>query len=241
MIIRARRQLATQAVSPANHPSGSTPLTRNVCAITAALVVAVLASCSKASQDCDPTDPLAPCFAGGGAIDTIVVTSAIDSVMDVGGTAQMTGEARNAAGSPVTVTLAWTSLTTATATVNPSSGLVTAVAPGTTNIRASQSQNTVVGLYPMRVVDADLPLVTTLVGDTLADAMRQALTNTPRGALATILTNCATHRTSGNLLALNTCLSNAMSVSGGMNGNDNALLNVLDRFFDLAQRQLALN
>src|SRR5688572_23934568 len=97
------------AVSPARHPPGEPPLTRNARAITAALVVAVLASCSKATPDCDPTDPLAPCFGGGGTVDNIVVTSAIDSVIDVGGTAQMTGQARNGAGSPITVTLAWTS------------------------------------------------------------------------------------------------------------------------------------
>jgi hypothetical protein len=214
-------------------------LNRRVYGALAPLAVLLLGACSKAERACDPTDPL--CGGGGGnAIDTIVVTSAIDSVIDVGATTQMTGQARTSAGTPVTVTLAWTSLTPATATVDPASGLVTAAAVGTTTIRASQSQNSVIGTLPLRVVDADLATASELVTDSIAARMRQALSTTPRGAMTTILGNCSTHLTAGNLLALNTCLTNAAAVSGGTNGNDNALLNVLDLFYAHARRQLQL-
>jgi len=203
------------------------------------MVVLLLGACSKAERACDPTDPL--CGGGGGSqIDTIVVTSAIDTVIDVGATAQMTGQARTSSGTPVTVTLAWTSLTPATATVDAGSGLVTGAAVGTTTIRASQSQNSVIGTLPLRVVDADLPAANALVTDSIAARMRQALSDAPRGAITTIQGNCSLHLAAGNLLALNTCLTNAAAVSGGTNGNDNALLNVLDLFYAHARRQLQL-
>jgi hypothetical protein len=161
-------------------------------------------------------------------------------VIDVGATTQMTGQARTSAGTPVTVTLAWTSLTPATATVDPASGLVTAAAVGTTTIRASQSQNSVIGTLPLRVVDADLATASELVTDSIAARMRQALSTTPRGAMTTILGNCSTQLTAGNLLALNTCLTNAAAVSGGTNETDKKLLDVLDLFYAHARRQLDL-
>ncbi|MGE0160131.1 MAG: Ig-like domain-containing protein [Gemmatimonadales bacterium] len=211
---------------------------RTTYAVLAPVAILLLGACKKAEPGgCDPTDPLC---GGGSAIDTIVVSSAIDSVIDVGATSQMTAQARTSSGTPVSATMAWTSLTPATATVDPASGLVTAVAVGTTTIRASQSSNSVVGRLPLRVVDADLPRASALVTDSIAARMRQALSTAPRGAMTTILTNCGAQLTAGNLVALNTCLTNAAAVSGGTNGNDNALLNVLDLFYLHARRQLQL-
>lgn len=201
-----------------------------------------LGACSKAERACDPTDPLCGGGGGGNPIDTIVVTSAIDTVIDVGATTQLTPVARDANGVAVTVsTWGWTSLQTSTASVHPTTGLVTALDEGTATIRASQTVTPgVTGDLRLRVVDADLPMVATLVGDSIAARLRQTLSTTPRGAMTTILGNCSTHAASGNLLALNTCLTNAAAVSGGTNGNDNALLNVLDLFYAHAQRQLQL-
>ncbi len=208
-------------------------------AYAAPLVFLLLAACKEASPGgCNPTDPLC----AGGAIDTIEVVSAIDSVIDVGSTAQATALARDAGGVGVSVPIwGWTSLHTSTATVHPTTGLVSALAVGTATIRASQTVTPgVTGDLRLRVVDADLPAVTGLVTDSISARMRQALSTTPRGAMTTILTSCATHVGSGNLLAVNTCLTNAAAVSGGSNGNDNALLNVLDLFYEHARRQLQL-
>ena len=204
-----------------------------------ALTGAVLLASCKAAADCAPTDPV--CNPGGAPIATITVTSpTVDTVMANGRTAQLVAQARDASNNPVTtVTLAWTSLNPSVATVDPTSGLVSAVATGSATIRVSQSQNAVTGQLQMRVVNANLPLLAVVVGDTLADAMRQALTNTPRTTIATGLNTCGGHITTGNLLALDTCLTGLSAVTG-TNGNDNALLGVLDLFFDFGKRLINL-
>jgi uncharacterized protein YjdB len=58
--------------------------------------------------------------------------------IQVGGTVDLDAEARSASGAVLTGrTVTWTSLNTAVATVNPSTGLVTGVAPGKATIRAT--------------------------------------------------------------------------------------------------------
>jgi hypothetical protein len=216
-------------------PQPSTTLRRKVRAITSALVVGVLAACSKASTDCAPTDPL--CGDGGQVAASVTINSPVDTVMAVGRTTTMTATARDASGNPVSPqpSFTWTSSNTATATVN--AGLVTAIAAGTTTISATANPTGTLGL---RAVNANLPAVTTLVGDSLAVRLRQALSTTPRGAVSSLLTTCAGHITTGHVRGVDTCLLNLTNVSGGTNGNDNALLGVLDLFFDHARRQLGL-
>ena len=198
-----------------------------------------LASCKGAEQVCNPTDPL--CGGGGGAtVADVTITSPVDTVMAVGRTAAMSAIARDASSNPVTTTFNWSSTVTSVATVNSSSGLVTALAAGVTQIEARQNLNTVFGEHVIRAVNADLPAVTALVSDVFAVRLRQALSTTPQGQVGGLLTVCAGQVTSGHVRALDTCLTNLTSVSGGTNGNDNALLNVLDLFFAHARRQLQL-
>ena len=199
-----------------------------------------LSGCS-ADATCDPTDPA--CGGGNhGEVASVVVTSpTVDTVMAVGRTAQLVAEARDAGGTamPSVTSFSWTSLDPGVATVTPTTGLVSAVETGTVAIRVSQSHSTVTGQIDMRVVNADLTRLTMVVGDTVADAARQALSSAPRAAVATGLSACEKHVTSGNLLALNACLTNLSDVSGA-NGSDSALLGVLDLFFDFAKRLLNL-
>lgn len=210
--------------------------TRNF-ALAASAAVLVLASCKGAEQVCNPTDPLC---GGAGGITAIAVTSAIDTVIANGRTAQMTAVASNASGN-VSVTFGWTSLNPSVATVNPSSGLVTAVGTGTATIRASQSTNTVVGNLQLRVVNANLALVTAAVTDSMAVRLRNALGAVPQGAVTTGLTTCATHVVSGNLLALNTCLTSLIALGPPpIDNHDKVVLGILDVFFDFARRQLNL-
>ena len=213
---------------------------RNLGALGPLAAVLLLASCKGAEQvPCPPTDPL--CGGGGGAtVATVTITSPVDSVIALSRTATMTAVARDASSTPVTVTFNWTSNTVATATVNPATGLVTPVAVGSTTIQAAQSNNAVTGSRPLRVVNANLPAVTALVSDSLAVTMRRALTATPQAAVVSGLATCAGHVATGHVRALDTCLTGVTSVSGGTNGTDNALLNVLDLFFEHARRQLQL-
>ena len=200
-----------------------------------------LASCKGAEQVCNPTDPLCGGGGGGTTVASVTVTSAIDTVMAVGRTAAMTAVARDASNNIVSgLTVNWTSLTMAAATVDAASGVVTGVAPGTSIVRAAQSNNAVTGQLQMRVVNADLPAVTATLADPFVTALRGALSATPQSTVNGLATTCAGHVTSGNLLALNTCLNGIIAVSGGSNGTDNALLAVLDLFAQHAQRRLQL-
>jgi hypothetical protein len=171
----------------------------------------------------------------------VTVTSSIDSVVAVGGPmAQMSAVARDASNNTVSgLTFTWTSTNTAAATVNAGSGLVTALAAGTTTIRASQNNNAVTGQLQIRAVNADLGAVTEAVGDPFVEALRRALSSAPAGTVSGLLNTCATHVTSGNVRALDGCLDDLIGTSGA-NGTDDALLGVLELFFAHAQRQLRL-
>ncbi len=199
-----------------------------------------LASCKGAEQVCNPTDPLCGGGGGGTTVATVTITSPVDSVIALSRTTTMTAVARDASSNPVTVTFNWTSNTVATATVNATTGLVTPVAVGSTTIQAAQNNNAVTGSQALRVVNANLPAVSALVGDSLAVRLRQALSATPQAAVVSGLATCGGHVTTGHVRALDTCLTGLTGVSGGSNGTDNALLNVLDLFFEHARRQLQL-
>lgn len=206
---------------------------RNLFALVPLGMAVFLGACKGATEVCN--DPLT-CT---GVTGITVTSPTVDTVMATGRTAQLVAAAVSG-GTSVTLPFSWTANPTTVATVAPGTGLVTGVSAGTVMITVGQSNNAVTGQLRMHVVDANLPLVTAVVADTLARALRQALTNTPRGTVTTNMTACGGHVTTGNLLALDACLNTLIGVSGGTNGNDNALLNVLDRYFDFARQQLQL-
>lgn len=200
--------------------------------------VVFLGACKAATEVC--TDPLT---CGGGTpvtVTSVTVTSpTVDTVIAVGRTAQLQAAAASGSG-PVTVPFSWTSSPTAVATVSASGGLVTGVAPGNALITVSQTNNAVTGTLQMRVVDANLPAVTAAIGDTLARSLRQALGASRQSAVQSGLTTCNSHVTSGNLLALKTCLTGLTNVPSGGSAADSTLLNALDIFFVYSKAQLGL-
>jgi uncharacterized protein YjdB len=195
--------------------------------------VVFLGACKGATEVCN--DPLT-CT----GVTTVTVTSpTVDTVMAVGRTAQLSAAAV-AGGTAVTVPFTWAANPTSVATVSPAGGLVTGVAAGTVAITASQNNNSVTGQLSLRVVAADLPAVGTAVGDTLSRTLRAALSTTPRSTVNAGITTCQGHVTTGNLIALNTCLTNLMNVSSGGSAADSTFLNVLDVFFLFSKAQLQL-
>jgi len=193
----------------------------------------LLAACKGATEVCN--DPLS-C----NGVTAVTVTSpTVDTVMAVGRTAQLVAAAVSGSTS-VSVPFTWASNPTAVATVSTNGGLVTGVSAGTVLVTASQNNNAVTGQLRMHVVDADLPAVAAAATDTLAGALRAALSNTPRSAVTAGLLTCAGHNTSGNLLALDTCLGGLQNVSAGGSAADSTLLSVLDVYFMFSQAQLGL-
>lgn len=196
------------------------------------VVTLVVAACKEASTG-PPivTDP---------PVASVTVTSSIDSVIPIGGpNATMTAVARDASNNTVSgLTWMWSSGTQATATINAGTGVVTAVAAGTTLVTAAQDNNAQTGSLRLRAVNADLPGVTATMTDAFVVALRNALGATPQGAVGTLVGTCQTNVTSGNLLAINTCLNSLIAVNG--TGTDAVLLSLLDLFFAHAQDQLQL-
>lgn len=213
----------------------SYPSRSGACLLAAAATLA-LAACQAATPvPCPPTDPLCGPQTGP-TVTAVAVTSAIDTVMAVGATAQLSAAATDGSGNPVTVTFSWTSTPASVASVSQG-GVLSAVSAGTATVSATADGTT--GSLRMHAVDADL----TGISATFNDAYRQALTGALAAATAstlnTRLNTCATDVTAGNILAINACLTIALAINGA-GGNDDALLAVLDLYIDHAQRLLAL-
>jgi hypothetical protein len=200
----------------------------------------VLAACS--GSEC-VSGPL--CDDGGGTnpppstptIATIGVVSPIDSLLAVGRTTQLTATARDDTGAPVTATITWSSTNPAAATVS-TSGLVTGVGPGATTIRAVSGS--VTGAAPFRAVDADLPGLAAVLGDSFAAGLVGALSGAARTSVSGFLTNCSSSVTAGHIGNVEQCLD-AIAAATGADANDTAVLAVLKLFVDFARTQLNLD
>ena len=197
----------------------------------------LMGSCKGATEVCDPSDPLCgppPVV----TVSSIVVTSpTVDTVMAVGRTAQLSASAIGPSGSPVSVTFTWSSSNPTTASVS-ASGLVTGGVAGTTSIRATASG--VTGSLGMRAVNADLAGSASTLTDAFVSAVLAGIGASTASTVNGIISTCASNGTSGNVLAVNACLVNALNV-GGVTGTDTALLGVLALFLEQARRQLQLN
>ena len=203
-------------------------------------VTLLAASCTGATPVCSPSDPLCGGSGGGGSTPTvtaIAVTSPIvGTVMAVGRTAQLSANASDASGNPITVTFSWSSTNTSAATVN-SSGLVAAIAAGTTNVQAAASGIT--GSLTIRAVDVDLDGIASTLADSFVQAIRGGLTSATASTLGGFFSSCSSNVTTGNVLAIDACLQGAQDTNGA-DGTDDALLAVLALFLEHAQRNLQL-
>jgi hypothetical protein len=103
----------------------------------------------------------------------------------------------------------------------------------TANVGATVTQ------YPMRVVDADLSGFATVLGDPFLTAMSAALGGSVSTALGAVVDRCEDAVLEAYVLAAEACLNDAVGLSSA-NGNDEALLGVLDLFFDYSRGFLDL-
>lgn len=194
----------------------------------------VLTSCGDGGG-CDPTEPMC----GGPGATTIAdvrVMSPVDTVMAVGRTAEWTAEATDAAGAPVPTSFVWSSTDDAAAAVD-SDGLVSATGVGTTTIGATADG--VTGTLRLRAVDADLEAVAANLSDPFRDALTDALGATTQSAAIAAVDACEGYVEAGHVLALDGCLVVAQSVPGA-DGDEDAVLGVLDLFFTDSRVRLSL-
>jgi len=98
--------------------------------------------------------------AGPPTVSTVVVTPGADTLLTLGRTRQFTGVARDASGNPISgVTLVWSSSNPSVATVDVTTGLVTAVGNGLSIIRADAGG--VLGQATLAVVQVIATVVVT--------------------------------------------------------------------------------
>lgn len=160
-----------------------------------------------------------------------VTVSPATSNLQPGGTAQLSAVTRDANNNVLTGrVVTWASATTAIATVN-SSGLVTAVAAGTTNITAtsegrSGSAAVTVAVVPVASVTVTLPNANLGVGSTMqaVATLRDANNNILTGRTVTWAsgnTAFATVSTSGLVTGVAAGATTITATSGGVSGSAN--------------------
>lgn len=177
------------------------------------------------------------------AVASIEVTSALDSLIPVGVSTQMTAVARDRQGAPLDVTIEWTSSATDVAIVN-ASGLAAGVGAGMSEIHATVSPASpvevsgAVGSFRLTVLDADLPAMERLLADPLVAHLVAAL-GTARGPVEDALDGCNTGLATGRLVDVVECLDgvNAQAASA-TDGTDRALLAVLTLFTEFTRSLL---
>lgn len=196
---------------------------------------ALLASCSSEEPGCGPTDP--GCGPAGPTVSAITVAAIIDTVMAVGRTTQLSATATDADGREVSTSFEWSSSSTSVATVN-GGGTVSAVGVGSASIEASAESE--VGQWSVRVVDADLDGVAALLADPFAEALIGSLDVASESSIEELTADCDAGLGSGDVLAIRTCLDEAVDVESSDAGSD-PILAILDLFFEGSLRKLRLD
>ncbi len=170
-------------------------------------------------------------------VASVDVTSPIGSLLDVGGGTQLAAVGKNAQGAQVSgVSFTWTSSNTSVASVN-ATGLIQALAVGTATIRADAGSAS--GSLALRVVDADLPGINTLVIDSYLAALVAAASSTVKTRLQAATAQCTAGVQQGDLEKIQACVA-AVRTEGtnATDPTDRALLAVLSLFTDQIERLL---
>ena len=91
----------------------------------------------------------------------------------------------------------------------------------------------------MRAVLADLPGVTTTLGDAFVPALSAVLDPGTRTTLNSSLSACSGAVSAGNVLAIESCIASGLGTTAA-DGHDTAVLGVLALFFEESHRRLQL-
>lgn len=197
--------------------------------------VSVFAACEP--EPCGPTDPDPLC----NNIASVGIVSPVDTVMAVGFEVQLEAEAHDLDGASISgAAFNWTSTTPATATVGGTTGFVTPVAAGSTEIRAAAVGSGAVATLRMRAVNADLDEIDGLLDDPFFAALRGALTGSITTNLDAAIALCNTALDAGHVRAVDQCITTALAATPGST-NNTALMGVLSLYLRYARTQLDLN
>lgn len=175
----------------------------------------------------------------------VEVTSAIDTLIPLGFTTELTATARDDRDSPVGATFDWSSSDQRIASVSLT-GDVLGVGVGRAVITATVRENDLVGpggtasgSIPIRVVEADLEGMLGLLADPLVPHLVAPLGPTKAGVEAAI-DACDSGLTTGNLMRVVGCTETVRTQAGAAAGTDRALLATLTLVTDFAALMLNL-
>lgn len=173
-------------------------------------------------------------------VATVQVMSPIDTILDVGVTAQLTAVARDQAGNQVSAQFAWQTSSAAVLAVT-GTGSVTAQGLGTATITATTQGSAVGGSIRLRVVQANLLAVGVLAGDAFGGALVGAVSGAKRPAVQTAWGACAAGGGSGNIVAIKECVDDVRAeASSATDPSDIVLVTVLVLFVNRIEPLLGL-
>lgn len=172
-------------------------------------------------------------------VTSVEVTSPIGALLDVGGTAQLSATARDAEGKAVSgISLTWNSSHPAVVTIS-AAGFIEALDIGTATVHADAGSAR--GSLPLRVVDADLPGITTVATEPFAAALIGSVSSELRSRVQAALAECTAGAGEGRLEGIQSCIVTIQAeATDAGDATDNALLAVLLLFVDEIERKLNL-
>ena len=196
------------------------------------LVTLAAVGCGDGGES-TPTGPSTP------DVSTIVVTSPVDSLIDVDGSAQLSAEATDSHGRDVSVDgFDWQSSNASVAVVSVA-GLLQPISVGSTSVTAAAGS--VTGSLRIRVVQADLVGITAVLDDPFTNSLVVHLSNTIQTSLQDALDVAALGLASGNLVEVSEGLENAqVAAAAAITSDDVALAAVIQILLDHAQGLLGL-
>jgi alpha-L-fucosidase 2 len=169
-------------------------------AILTLLTAAVLTACRET-----PVEPP--------VVAAVTVTSAIDTLVPVGWTAQLTATVTDADGNAIAgAVVSWQSSNAAMATVD-ANGLLTYVTAGNVTVTATSGGRS--GNLKLRGVDWDLPVIIALLNDAYLDNLVASLDPAAAVPFAQAWTTIDDAASQGNITAVQAGLADAQAVVAG--------------------------
>jgi hypothetical protein len=168
---------------------------------------------------------------------SVQIVSAVDTILALSRTAQLTATAKDATGNSVSAaTFTWTTSNAAVVTVS-AAGLVQPVASGAATVTAATTGAS--GSIRLLVVPADLTLVAAVAADPFATALLAALSTATRTAAQTAWAKCGTGASAGKVVDIVAWVDAVRtSAASAADATDKVLLAVLQFYVDQVRLKL---
>lgn len=197
------------------------------------LLVVVLASvvATACGKDEGGTEPVTAA--------SVEVTSPLGSLIDVGTTTPLSATARDGSGAAMSgISFTWASSSPAVVSVD-GTGFIEALGVGTSAVAATGAGRT--GTLDLRVVDADVEMITLLSTDPLVDAIVATSSASVRASLEAAVDQCVTGADDGRLDSIVECMADFRAeAANASDPTDRVLVAALGLLIDRVEALLHL-